>query len=189
MRILLLDNYDSFTWNLADYLTVSGAEVLVYRNDAISPEGIRELGVDGIVLSPGPGRPTEAGILMDTIQAFHDCVPILGICLGYQAIGIWSGARLVHSPVPVHGKTSAVTHSRTGLFQAVPDPCAVMRYHSLNIGDIPETLEVTARTLQGEEPMALRHIRFALSGVQFHPESIGTPNGMQMLRNWLNALP
>ncbi len=188
MRLLLLDNYDSFTWNLADHLTVSGAEVLVYRNDAITIEGIRKLGVQGIVLSPGPGKPAEAGILMEVVDTFHAELPILGICLGYQAIGIWSGARLVHSPVPVHGKTSDITHTGTGIFSGVPDPCAVMRYHSLNIADIPESLEITAHTLQGNEPMALRHTRFSMSGVQFHPESIGTPDGLRMLQNWLKTL-
>lgn len=182
--ILLLDNYDSFTWNLYDYLKQHHREVEVIRNDAISIEGICTLQPKGIVLSPGPGIPTDAGITMEVIDTFHSHMPILGICLGYQAIGCYFGAELVKSPVPVHGKTSTISHNGLGLFKGLPSPLKVMRYHSLNITRWPDVIQCTASTTDGQ-PMALVHKDLALCGVQFHPESVLTEHGLQIIGNWL----
>jgi len=187
MKILLLDNYDSFTYNVYDYLSQCGAEVLVKRNDAISIAGISNLNTAGIVISPGPKRPEDAGITMDLIHHFHTRLPILGICLGYQAIGAYFGATVARSPVPFHGKTSVIEHNLQGLFANIPSPTEVMRYHSLNISDMPTCLNITASTQKTNEPMALRHVDLPLTGVQFHPESILTPCGKQLLANWLDT--
>ncbi len=183
--ILLLDNYDSFTWNLYDYLKQHHRTVKVVRNDAITIEGIRTLQPEGIVLSPGPGTPVDAGITMDVIDAFHTQVPILGICLGYQAIGCYFGAELVRSPLPVHGKTSVIDHNGQGLFRNLPTPFRVMRYHSLNITRWPDAIRCTATTTDGQ-PMALVHRDLPLCGVQFHPESVLTEHGRQIIGNWLS---
>ncbi|MBC8173342.1 MAG: aminodeoxychorismate/anthranilate synthase component II [Chitinophagales bacterium] len=186
--IFLLDNYDSFTWNLFDYLRQLGSDVIVERNDAISPEDISKLNPDAIVISPGPKTPHEAGNLMDVIDFFHEHIPILGICLGYQGIGEYFGATLVRSKIPVHGKTSVVFHQHDPIFDLVPSQTEVMRYHSLNIKHIPEDkIKIIAQTGEGE-PMALRHVSLPIYGLQFHPESILTMYGMQMLRNWYAGL-
>ena len=185
--ILLIDNYDSFTWNLFDYLSQVGKTVQVVRNDAITIPQIAALQPEAIVLSPGPGSPPDAGITMEVIAQFHRQLPLLGICLGYQALGMYFGAALVHSPVPVHSKTSTIRHQGTGLFQDIPNPTSVMRYHSLNIRSWPDCLECTAVT-ETDEPMALRHRTLPLTGVQYHPESILTPYGLAMLRNWVATL-
>ena len=188
MSILLLDNYDSFTWNLADYVKQCGEEVHVVRNDAITLDEIAAAKYTGIVLSPGPGRPEDAGIMPALIETFHTRLPILGICLGYQALGAFFGADVVHSPKPVHGKTSVIQHNASGLFSGIPNPTEVMRYHSLNISRIPECIEITAQTTTTAEPMALRHKSLPLCGVQFHPESILTAHGLRMLHNWVDSL-
>jgi anthranilate synthase/aminodeoxychorismate synthase-like glutamine amidotransferase len=182
--ILLIDNYDSFTWNLYDYLSQLGKEVQVYRNDAISISDMATMPVESIVLSPGPETPNEAGITLSVINHFHQHVPMLGVCLGYQAIGMFFGAELVRSITPMHGKTSFINHHAEGLFEGLPNPLEVMRYHSLNISRIPEELDIIATTSQ-HEPMALKHRFWPLYGVQFHPESIGTPQGLPLLKNWL----
>lgn len=188
MHILLLDNYDSFTYNLYDYLLQCGATVTVKRNDAISIQGIKNLAPEGIVISPGPKRPEDAGISMDLIHHFHATLPILGVCLGYQALGAYFGASVVRSPLPQHGKTSNIEHNGSGLFKNIASPTEVMRYHSLNIAEIPAILEITASTTITNEPMALQHKTLPLCGVQFHPESILTPCGKQLLANWLDML-
>lgn len=188
MQILLLDNYDSFTWNLADYLSQCGQSVTVQRNDVITVDAIASNLPDGIVLSPGPGRPETAGIMPELIARLHTKVPILGICLGYQAIGAFFGAAVGHSPKPVHGKTSIIEHNGKGLFRGVPNPTEVMRYHSLNIHQVPDCIKLTAYTQTGREPMALQHKTLPVCGVQFHPESILTTAGMQMLHNWVDSL-
>ncbi len=185
--ILLIDNYDSFTWNLFDYLSQAGKNVQVVRNDAITIAQAASMQPEAIVLSPGPGTPPDAGITMDVIAHFHHRLPILGICLGYQALGMYFGAELVHSPVPVHGKTSTIRHNGSGLFKDIPNPTTVMRYHSLNIRTWPDCLECTAFTAT-DEPMALQHRSLPLAGVQYHPESILTPYGLPMLRNWVASL-
>lgn len=182
--IFLLDNYDSFTYNLYDYLKQTGSEVRVERNDKITVRQIAELNPSAIVLSPGPKTPNNAGILLETVSTFHQHIPLLGICLGYQAIGMFYGAELIHSPKPVHGKTSSIFFDdKDQLFQNIPQGTEVMRYHSLNIQKIPSELSVIAQTIQNE-PMAIRHNTFPVCGFQFHPESVLTPFGMQMIKNW-----
>lgn len=188
MRILLLDNYDSFTWNLYDYMHRIGAEVTVLRNDAMSVTEMLAVPYRGIVLSPGPGRPQEAGVMMELIHQVHTRLPVLGICLGYQALGAYFGAEVVHSPLPMHGKSSRITHTGTGLFAGIPQHTEVMRYHSLNISALPPVLQLTAQTADTAEPMAISHAHLPLSGLQFHPESIGTPEGATMVANWINSL-
>lgn len=185
--IFLLDNYDSFTFNLYDYLAQSGNEIVVERNNRITVSQIADMHPEAIVISPGPGVPRQSGILMELIEHFHNKLPILGICLGYQAIGEFFGAGLIRSKVPVHGKTSDITFDiAEPLFQGIEQPTAVMRYHSLNIQNIPETLKIIAVTESGE-PMALRHRYYPLCGFQFHPESILTKHGLKMLTNWQAA--
>lgn len=181
--ILLIDNYDSFTYNISDYLAQAGAALLVRRNDEISIEEIKTVSPKAIVISPGPKKPVDAGLTMEIIHNFHQTTPMLGICLGYQAIGEYFGCTLVKSPTPYHGKTSEIFHSGSGLFENIPQPATVMRYHSLNIASITDDIAITATTRSGE-PMALQHRFLPLTGVQFHPESILTAHGMQMLKNW-----
>jgi anthranilate synthase/aminodeoxychorismate synthase-like glutamine amidotransferase len=189
--ILLIDNYDSFTWNLAQYLGELGAEVRVERNDALSLDAIEKLAPSRLVISPGPCTPNEAGISMDVIRHFAGTLPILGVCLGHQCIGQVFGGRIVRAPVVMHGKTSKVFHDERGLYARLPNPLVAMRYHSLVIApeSLPDELEVTAKTWD-EEIMGVRHKGFAgtrapLEGVQFHPESIMTAEGKAMLGNFL----
>ncbi|MFI5172969.1 MAG: anthranilate synthase component II [Chitinophagales bacterium] len=186
--ILLLDNYDSFTYNLYDYLSQCGVEVLVKRNDEITVNEIHTLSLQAIVISPGPKKPANAGITLNTIHHFKNKLPMLGICLGYQAIGEYFGATLIKSPVPVHGKTSHVKHEDDPIFKGIPFEFPVMRYHSLNIENIPAEIKVIASTVAGSEPMALKHIELPLYGLQFHPESILTEHGLPILRNWVQML-
>ncbi len=182
--IFLLDNYDSFTYNLYDYLSQLGAGVIVKRNDEISIQQIKDMSPAAIVISPGPKKPADAGITLEIIHHFKNESPILGICLGYQAIGEYFGAKLIKSPVPVHGKPSVITHSGDSIFNGVPEEFSVMRYHSLNIENIPPLLEIIAATKTTSEPMAVKHLTLPVYGLQFHPESILTPQGMLILRNW-----
>jgi anthranilate synthase component II len=188
MRILLLDNYDSFTYNLYDYLLQCGVDCFVLKNDAISLSDFEQLQMDAAVLSPGPQTPLEAGCLMDFIAYFKERLPILGVCLGHQALGMAYGAQLVRAAVPVHGKTSDIRHDGTGLFADLLNPMQVMRYHSLILEGAEQTdFQPIAWTNTGEV-MACAHTQRPLWGVQFHPESILTPDGMRLLQNWLRLL-
>lgn len=186
MRILLLDNYDSFTYNLYDYLLQTGADCVVLRNDALTLQEFERLNVEAAVFSPGPKRPADAGVMLQLIGAWRRRMPMLGICLGHQALGEFFGARLVKARVPMHGKTAPVRHNGHPLFEGVPSPFLVMRYHSLVLESLDGTpLENIAQTGEGEI-MALAHRSLPLTGVQFHPESILTEYGLQILKNWLN---
>jgi anthranilate synthase/aminodeoxychorismate synthase-like glutamine amidotransferase len=185
--ILVIDNYDSFTYNLVQYLGELGASVQVVRNDRASIESIESLRPERIVISPGPGRPEHAGITMAVIRHFGSTVPILGVCLGHQAIGAVFGGSVVRATVPMHGKTSTIDHDGRGLFAGIDGPFTASRYHSLVVADegLPPELEVTARTREDSTIMGLRHRRWPIHGVQFHPESILTADGRRMLRNFL----
>jgi anthranilate synthase/aminodeoxychorismate synthase-like glutamine amidotransferase len=186
MNLLLIDNYDSFTYNLAQYLGELGAEVEVVRNDAIAVDAIAAKQPAAIVISPGPCTPNEAGISMDTIRTYAGKIPILGVCLGHQCIGQVFGGRIVRAERIMHGKTSVIFHDERGLFAGVANPITATRYHSLVIepASIPDVLEVTAKTWQ-EEIMGVRHRELLVEGVQFHPESIMTTAGKQLLANFL----
>jgi anthranilate synthase component 2 len=188
-RLLLVDNYDSFTFNLVQYLGELGAEVEVFRNDAIDVAGIRRRRPRGLVISPGPCTPSEAGVTVDAIRALAGEIPILGVCLGHQAIGQAFGGRVVRNFRILHGKASPVHHRGRGLFAGLPSPFAAGRYHSLVVErrSLPPALAVTAWTDQGEI-MGLRHRRLDVEGVQFHPESVLTPDGKRLLANWLARL-
>jgi len=188
--IFVLDNYDSFTYNLVQYLGGLGAEVMVRRNDQTTVEEIETFQPDAIVLSPGPGRPADAGILFETIRHFRNKLPILGVCLGHQAIGEVFGGRVVSAPSLVHGKTADIFHDGKTIFRGLPVPFPAARYHSLVVDprSIPPELEVSARTTDGVV-MGLRHRHLPVEGVQFHPESILTTAGLELLRNFLNMIP
>ncbi len=188
MKLLLIDNYDSFTWNLAQYFGELGADVSVERNDAITIDQIRERAPDAIVISPGPCTPNEAGISMDTIKAFAGQTPILGVCLGHQCIGQVFGGKVVRAPRIMHGKTSKIFHDEKGLYAGVENPFVATRYHSLVIAPetMPDSLEVTAKTWEDEiMGVRLRARGAPLEGVQFHPESIMTTAGKSLLKNFL----
>jgi len=190
--LLMIDNYDSFTYNLAQYLGELGADVQVYRNDCITVEEIERLAPARIVISPGPCTPNEAGVSIDTIRTFAGRIPILGVCLGHQSIGQAFGGRIVHAGAIMHGKTSLIHHGNTGVFHSLPQPFEATRYHSLVIekSSLPECLEVTAWTLDEagglDEIMGVRHTSMPVEGVQFHPESILTSCGHDLLGNFLN---
>jgi anthranilate synthase component II len=186
-RVLVIDNYDSFVYNLVQYLGELGAEPLVYRNDALSVAEALALEPDAILLSPGPGRPEDAGILCDLIVAGAGRVPMFGVCLGHQAIGHVYGGDVVRAPQLMHGKTSFVSHHGVGVFAGLPSPLEATRYHSLVVerSTLPASLEVTAETADGII-MGMRHREFAIEGVQFHPESILTTGGHTMLQNFLD---
>jgi anthranilate synthase component 2 len=190
VKVLLLDNYDSFTWNLVQYLGELGADVEVHRNDRIDVAGVRARRPDGLVLSPGPCTPTEAGITLEAIGALAGELPILGVCLGHQAIGQAFGGKVVRNDRIVHGKASAVRHRGAGVFAGLPSPLVAGRYHSLVVerASLPRALAVTAWTDEGEI-MGLRHRTLDVEGVQFHPESILTEQGKPLLANWLARLP
>ncbi len=182
---ILIDNYDSFTYILHDYILQTGKECAVYRNDEISLDALIALKPERLIISPGPETPLQAGITMSAIAHFHDKIPILGVCLGHQALGMFFGAKLVHIPYPMHGKVSDTTHTRHDLFQQIPSPFPVMRYHSLAVEGFENTpLQAIAHTADGTI-MALAHPAFPCLGVQFHPESVGTEHGLQLLRNWI----
>jgi anthranilate synthase/aminodeoxychorismate synthase-like glutamine amidotransferase len=183
--ILLLDNYDSFTFNLAQYLGELGAPPVVRRNDEITLDEIRTMRPDRIVISPGPGRPEDAGITVEVIRQMGQTIPVLGVCLGHQGIGLAFGGSIVRAATPMHGKVSSIEHDGRGLFKGVSMPFVAGRYHSLVIADpAPDELEICARTADGTI-MAVRHRTLPVHGVQFHPESVLTGEGRQLLRNFL----
>ena len=186
VRILLVDNYDSFVYNLVQELGELGADPVVYRNDAIDVEGIRRERPDAVIISPGPGRPEDAGISMEVVRRLSGTIPILGVCLGHQCIGQVYGGTVVQAPRLMHGKTSEIHHCGTGLFEGLPEPFVATRYHSLVVtpSTVPADLVVTATTDDGVV-MGLRHQSMAVEGVQFHPESIFTPSGPDFLGNFL----
>jgi len=188
-RIFLLDNHDSFTWNLVQYLRIAGASVEVGLNDRTDVEAVLDCGYDGIVISPGPGRPSGAGITLQLISAAAGKVPILGVCLGHQAMARAWGGRIVRAERPVHGKTSQVYHDGLGLFRGIRSPFMATRYHSLVVepGSLPDRFEVAASTGDGVI-MAIRDRKAGLDGLQFHPESILTDVGMNILENYLGQL-
>jgi anthranilate synthase/aminodeoxychorismate synthase-like glutamine amidotransferase len=188
-KLLMVDNYDSFTYNLVQYLGELGAEVIVRRNDAIDIAGVRALAPDAIVLSPGPCTPVEAGISVPLLRQLAGHFPILGVCLGHQCIGAAFGGRVVRASRLMHGKTSPVTHDGRTIFKGLSNPFEAMRYHSLLVEceGLPRALEISARTAEGEI-MGLRHRDYPIEGVQFHPESIGTSEGKQLLSNFLTGL-
>jgi len=188
-RVLVIDNYDSFTFNLVQYLGELGAQVTVVRNDAIDVAGIRAHAPDGLLLSPGPCSPNEAGITLAAIDALKGELPILGVCLGHQALGQALGGRVVRAAEIVHGKASAIQHLGVGVFEGLPQGFQVGRYHSLTLepSSLPPELEVTATVADGTI-MGVRHRSLELEGVQFHPESILTEHGHAMLGNWLRRL-
>ncbi len=187
--ILLIDNYDSFTYNLYQYLGELHKEIQVVRHDEISIQQIKSLSPQCIVLSPGPKTPTEAGICMEVVQQLSGMIPILGICLGHQCIAASFGATVTYAKKLYHGKTSMVTHTGTGIFKNLPNPMEVARYHSLAVlpHTLPEELIVTAQTEDGEV-MAITHKTYPLVGLQFHPESIYTPEGKQLIKNFLEGV-
>jgi para-aminobenzoate synthetase component 2 len=186
VRILVIDNYDSFVFNLVQYLGQLGAECEVRRNDEISVAEVGEMGAAGILLSPGPGEPTRAGIMLDVIKTYAGKVPLFGVCLGHQAIGAAFGATVTRAPELLHGKTSLVHHKGEGVLTGLPDPFTATRYHSLAVLEetLPDEIEVTGRTESGVV-MAMRHRTLPIEGVQFHPESVLTEGGHTMLANWL----
>lgn len=185
--ILVIDNYDSFTYNLVQYLGELGEEVVVRRNDEIDLEGITALSPDHILISPGPCTPNEAGITLEVIERFKGEIPIFGVCLGHQAIGQAFGGKVIRAERLMHGKTSPIHHQGESVFAGLPSPFTATRYHSLIVEreTLPDCLEITAETAEGEI-MGLRHKQYAVEGVQFHPESIITDHGHQMLRNFLS---
>ena len=187
--ILVVDNYDSFTYNLVQYLGELGADVTVRRNDAVSVDEAERLGPDGILISPGPGRPDEAGVSLALIAGLGSRIPIFGVCLGHQSIAQHFGASIVRADRLMHGRTSSIQHSGTGVFASLPSPLTATRYHSLIVdrATVPGELEVTAWTDEGEI-MGLRHRELPVEGVQFHPESFLTDHGHALIGNWLEGL-
>jgi anthranilate synthase/aminodeoxychorismate synthase-like glutamine amidotransferase len=185
--ILVIDNYDSFTFNLVQYLGEMGQELKVFRNDAIGLDGIGKLAPQSIVISPGPGRPEDSGIIMDAIREFAGKIPILGVCLGHQAIGAVFGGDVVSAPGIMHGKTSDIIHDGKTIFKDLPNPFRATRYHSLVVAPetFPDCLEISAKTADGVI-MGLRHREMLVEGVQFHPESILTDSGKKLLSNFVN---
>jgi anthranilate synthase/aminodeoxychorismate synthase-like glutamine amidotransferase len=187
--IVVIDNYDSFTYNLVQYLGELGAEVRVMRNDAVTLDEVRAARPDRIVISPGPGRPEDAGVTMGTIAELGPMTPILGVCLGHQAIGAVFGGSVVRAAVPMHGKTSTIEHDGRGVFAGIDGPFVASRYHSLIVAEerLPAELIVSARTREDKTIMGLRHRNWPIHGVQFHPESILTAEGRTILRNFVEG--
>jgi len=187
IMIAIIDNYDSFTYNLVQYLGELGAEILVIRNDAATVDDVRAAAPAAIVISPGPGRPEQAGITMDVIRTLGSTTPILGVCLGHQAIGAVFGGSVVRATVPMHGKTSTIEHDGQGVFTGIDGSFVASRYHSLVVADagLPADLIVSARTREDRTIMGLRHRSLPIHGVQFHPESILTTEGRHILRNFV----
>jgi anthranilate synthase/aminodeoxychorismate synthase-like glutamine amidotransferase len=189
MRVLVIDNYDSFTFNLVQYLGEGGAHVDVFKNDAIDVEGVGKLDPDAILISPGPCTPNEAGVSLALIRAFASKLPILGVCLGHQAIGQAFGGRVVRAERLMHGKTSPIVHDSQGVFEGLSCPFQATRYHSLLVerSSLPRSLEISAWTEEGEI-MGLRHRELDVDGVQFHPESVLTTQGRHLVSNWLRRV-
>jgi anthranilate synthase component 2 len=189
--VLVIDNYDSFTYNLVQYLGELGAEVQVMRNDAVTLDQVVAAKPDHVVISPGPGRPEEAGVTMRVIQRLGETTPILGVCLGHQAIGAVFGGSVVRAQTPMHGKTSTIEHDGRGVFTGMTEPFTASRYHSLVVAEAgwPKDLEISARTREDGVVMGLRHRTWPIHGVQFHPESILTGEGHRLLRNFLERRP
>jgi len=187
--VLVIDNYDSFTYNLVQYLGELGADVSVLRNDAGTVDDVVAAQPERIVISPGPGRPEDAGVTMDLIRRLGETTPILGVCLGHQAIGAVFGGDVVRAILPMHGKTSTIEHNGRGVFHGITGPFPASRYHSLVVSEqtLPDALEITARTREDGTVMGLRHRRWPIHGVQFHPESILTGEGRTILRNFLEG--
>jgi anthranilate synthase/aminodeoxychorismate synthase-like glutamine amidotransferase len=188
LRVLVIDNYDSFTFNLVQYLGELGATTIVVKNDAIDVAGIAKHAVDGVLVSPGPCTPNDAGVSLDAVM--HVAAPVLGVCLGHQAIGQAYGGNVVRAGRLMHGRTSPILHDGRGVFAGLPSPFEATRYHSLIVdrATLPECLEITAWTAEGEI-MGIRHKERAVEGVQFHPESILTTHGKELLANWVRSLP
>jgi len=187
MKVFMIDNYDSFTYNLVQYFQILGAEVVVKRNDQTTIEEIRELDPNAIVISPGPCSPKEAGISVKVVQELYRDYPILGVCLGHQSIGYAFGANIVRAKRLMHGKTSLITHRGEGIFSGIPNPFTAVRYHSLVIDEhtVPTFLKVTARSEEDQEVMAIQHTEYPVFGVQFHPESVLSEAGLDLLKNFL----
>jgi anthranilate synthase component 2 len=187
--VLIIDNYDSFTYNLVQYLGELGADVRVVRNDAASVESIDAAKPDRIVISPGPGRPEDAGVTMEVIRQLGSKLPILGVCLGHQAIGAVFGGSVVRATAPMHGKTSTIEHDGRGVFTGIGAPFTASRYHSLIVAEegLPAEIEIAARTREDGAIMGIRHRRLPIHGVQFHPESILTGEGHHLLKNFLSG--
>ncbi len=188
MKILMIDNYDSFTYNIVQYLYELGVDVEVVRNDKISIDEIKNKDdIDAIVISPGPCSPSEAGISIDVIKEFKGIYPILGVCLGHQSIGAAFGAKIVKAKCLMHGKTSMIYHNEKGLFKGIPNPFEAVRYHSLVIdkNTLPEDIEITAWTEEDNEIMGIEHKKYPIWGIQFHPESILTSYGKELLNNFI----
>ena len=187
--ILFIDNYDSFTYNLVDYIGQFTEDLRVYRNDELTTTDVQAMQPQGIVISPGPGTPADAGISNAVIESFHRTIPILGVCLGHQCIGQVFGACIVRAPEPVHGKASPVYHNGHAMFHRIPSPFPAGRYHSLIIDadTLPPDFTITAWTEEGII-MGIQHREFPLTGVQFHPESVLTPDGKQLIANWLRGI-
>ena len=187
--ILMIDNYDSFTFNIVQYLEQMGEDVVVFRNDKVTVDRIDKLKPQMIFLSPGPGTPRDAGVTVDVVREFHKTIPIMGICLGHQSIGYAFGGEIVRAGRIMHGKVSPVHHDGKTIFTGLPDPFTAGRYHSLVVRPetLPSCLEVSARTAEGEI-MGLRHKEFPVEGIQFHPESVLTPQGKRILRNFIKHL-
>ncbi|TMN22488.1 anthranilate synthase component II [Lentibacillus cibarius] len=188
--ILLIDNYDSFTYNIFQYIAGEGMEVTVRRNDQLTVEDIAALNPEAIILSPGPGTPEKAGICTEIVKEFYSNIPILGICLGHQIIAHALGASVTEAKTIKHGKTSSITHNGNGLFSYLPQPLEVMRYHSLAIDrmTLPGELKVVSSSLDDNEIMAMKHRQYPVYGIQFHPESIGTASGRNMINNFLTEI-
>ncbi|RLJ70898.1 anthranilate synthase component II [Hydrogenivirga caldilitoris] len=188
MRILVIDNYDSFTYNLVQYLGSLGAETVVKRNDQITLQEVEDIHPEGILISPGPCTPAEAGISVELVKSFYRKLPILGVCLGHQSIGVAFGGSIVRAKRLMHGKVSKIYHTGEGVFKGIPSPFTAVRYHSLVIdrNSIPEVLKVTAWS-EDEEVMGIQHVEYPVFGVQFHPESVLSEHGMDILRNFLEV--
>jgi len=187
--ILVIDNYDSFTYNLVQYLGELGAEVVVRRNDAVTVPEVEKLAPTGVLISPGPGRPEEAGVSLDIIAHLGRRTPIFGVCLGHQSIAQCFGASIVRADRLMHGRTSEIIHKNEGVFKGLPSPLTATRYHSLIVkrDTLPKELAISAWTAQ-DEVMGVRHLELPIEGVQFHPESFLTEHGHQLIRNWLSSL-
>ena len=186
MKLLVVDNYDSFTYNLVQYLGELGAELTVVRNDELDPAAAEDIGFDGLVISPGPGRPEDAGYSIDFIRTMGTRVPTLGVCLGHQAIAVAYGGSVGRAPEPRHGKTSEITHDDSGVFSGLSNPFVATRYHSLATVELPDDLEAVAHSEDGVV-QGIRHRELPVFGVQFHPESVMTLEGMALLKNFLTV--